>query len=347
MQRKKLLLTGSHAETTALAVVQEINTRNLNWEIHWLGENNKNLSDLGIINHHFESGKIENKFTKNTVPKLFKIPADFFKGRKIIKEINPDLTLSFGSSAGAIAVFWSNFYGIPVIIHEQTATAGRANIVSSYFAKKILISRESSFKFFSKSKTELVGNPLNNEVLKYLELERNKRIKSILITGGSRGSTWINNAILPLLPRLLEKYFILHQTGEKNLDKFKNTVNEKYLPFSHLSPKEMIEVMSKADLIISRTGANTISEMIALKKPAILIPIPWSFNDEQQKNAEVMQELGFARILPQKELTPQKLFAEIDIMIEDYSAILKRTENVASPDLHASEKLVDLLESYL
>lgn len=343
MQQKKLLLTGSHAETTALAVVQEINARNLDWEIHWLGENNKNLSDLGIVSHIFESGKIENKFTKNTLPKLFKIPADFIKGRKIIKEINPSLTLSFGSSAGAIAVFWSNYYGISVIIHEQTSTAGRANIISSYFAKKILISRESSLKFFSKSKTELVGNPLNNEILRYLKFERNKRIKSILITGGSRGSTWINNAILPLLPQLLEKYYILHQTGENNLNKFKNIVNEKYLPFGSLSPKEMIEVVSKSDLIISRAGANTISEMVALKKPAILIPIPWSFNDEQQKNAEFMENLGLARILPQKDLTAQKLLAEIDIMIEEYPAVLKQTENIISPDLHASEKVVDII----
>lgn len=347
MQSKKLLFAGSHAETTALAVTQEIKKRKLNWEIHWLGKNNKNISDLGVINHIFESGKIENKFTKNTLTKLLKIPSDFIKAKKIIKQINPDLALSFGSSAGAISVFWSYFLGIPTIIHEQTATAGRANIISSYFAKKILISRESSFKYFSKNKTELVGNPLNSEVLKYLGLERNKRIKSILITGGSRGSTWINDAILPLLPRLLEKYFMLHQTGEKNIKEFKNIVNEKYLPFGQVSPEEMIEVIFKSDLVISRAGANTVSELIALKKPSILIPIPWTFNDEQQKNAEFMESLGLARILPQKDLTSQKLLAEIDIMIEEYPKIIKQTGNIVSPDLHASEKLVDLLESYL
>jgi len=87
--------------------------------------------------------------------------------------------------------------------------------------------------------------------------------------------------------------------------------------------------------------------MIALKKPSILIPIPWSFNDEQQKNAEFMQELGLARILPQKELTPQKLLSEIESVVDGYFNILKRTENIVSPDLTASEKLVDILENTL
>ena len=347
MQQKKLLLTGSHAETTAVAVIQEIKKRNLDWEIHWLGEESKNLTNLGVVNHIFKPGKVENKFTKNTIPRLFKIPSDFVNGKKLIKEINPDLTLSFGSSAGAISAFWSNFFGVPVIVHEQTASAGRANIISSYFAKKVLISRESSFKFFNKSKTELVGNPLNIEIFKYLDLERNKRIKSILVTGGSRGSTWINDEVFPLLPQLLEKYFVLHQTGEKNLNKFKSVVSENYLAFGHVTSKEMIEVISKSDLIISRAGANTVSELIALKKPSILIPIPWSFNDEQQKNAEYMQGLGLARILPQKDLTAQKLLSEIDAIVEDYPAILKRTENITSPDLTASEKLVEILLRYI
>jgi len=236
----------------------------------------------------------------------------------------------------------------PIKSQEITgALKGRANIISSYFAKKVLISRESSFKFFNKSKTELVGNPLNIEIFKYLDLERNKRIKSILVTGGSRGSTWINDEVFPLLPQLLEKYFILHQTGEKNLDKFKSVVSENYLSFGHVTSKEMIEVISKSDLIISRAGANTVSELIALKKPSILIPIPWSFNNEQQKNAEYMQGLGLARILPQKDLTAQKLLSEIDAIVEDYPAILKRTENITSPDLTASEKLVEILLRYI
>lgn len=353
MQTQKLLLAGSHAGSTAIAVIEEIKKRNLNWEIHWIGKRfaeegkttetleYKNLSKYGVIFHNLESGKIQTKFTRYTIPALLKIPVGLYKGYKLVKEIKPDLTLSFGSAAGAISAFWSNYLGIPVIIHEQTATAGRANILSSYFAKKILISRESSNTYFNKRKTELVGNPINSEIVKFVGLKPNLRVKSILITGGSRGSTWLNDAIAPILPRLLEKYYILHQTGEANLKKFEYIKDEKYLSFGQTTPKNMAEIIAKSDIVISRSGANTVSELIALKKPSILIPIPWTYNDEATENARYMESLGLAHILPQKELTAQKLLSEIENLIQNYSKIIKITEDVESPDLEASGKVVD------
>lgn len=357
---KKLLLAGSHAGSTAIAVIEEIKKRNLNWEIHWIGKRfadegktsetleYKNLSKYGVVFHNLESGKIQTKLTRYTLSALFKIPFGFLKGYRMVKEISPDLTLSFGSAAGAVSAFWSSFIGIPVLIHEQTATAGRANIISSYFSKKILVSRESSLPFFSKSKTLVVGNPTNNLIFENAKkFERNKIVKSILITGGSRGSTWINDAVKPILPRLLERYYIIHQTGDANLHEFDHIKNDKYLRFGQTDPSNMAEIKTKADIVISRAGANTVSDLIVLKKPAILIPIPWTYNDEQQKNAEYMQELGLARILSQKELTPQKLLSEIEKMIVEYPSILKRTEKVESPDLLASANVVDNLEKEL
>lgn len=357
MKQKKLLLAGSHAGSTAIAVIEEIKKRNLNWEIHWIGKRfadegkttetleYKNLSKYEVIFHNLESGKIQTKFTKHTLSALLKIPFGFLSGYKLMREINPDLTLSFGSAAGAISAFWSNFMGIPVFIHEQTATAGRANIISSYFCKKILVSRESSFPFFNKSKTQLVGNPTNNLIFENAKkFERNKIVKSILITGGSRGSTWINDAIKPILPRLLERYYVIHQTGDANLHEFDHIKSDKYLKFGQTDPSNMAEIKTKADIIISRAGANTVSDLIVLKKPTILIPIPWTYNDEQQKNAEYMQDLGLARILSQKDLTPQKLLSEIESMILDYPSILKKTESVESVDIQASSNVVDILE---
>lgn len=342
---KKLLLAGSHAGSTAIAVIEEIKRRNLDWEIHWVGMEYKNFQGLDIIFHNLESGKIENKFTKNTLKSFLKIPVSFIKGHKLVKEIKPDLTFSFGSAAGAITSFWSYFLGIPVVLHEQTASAGRANIISSYFAKKILISRESSLSFFNRNKTELVGNPINKEFINYIGMKPNQRVKSILITGGSRGSTWLNDAIAPILPRLLEKYFILHQTGEANFEKFAYIKDEKYLSFGQTTPKNMAEIIAKADIVISRSGANTVSELIALKKPSILIPIPWTYNDEATENAKYMEKLGLARILPQKELSAQKLLSEIEKLIYVYSRVVKKTEDLVSEDLDASKKIVDILVS--
>lgn len=294
--------------------------------------------------HNLKSGKIENKFTKNTISNFLKIPFSFLHGHKAIRQIKPDLILSFGSTAGAISSFWAYFLGIPVVIHEQTATAGRANIVSSYFAKKILLARESSKKYFNKNKCEVVGNPINKEIEKYKHKPPNKKVKTVLITGGSQGSIWINEAIYPILPILLEKYIVFHQAGEGKERAYKHP---KYFGFGQVSPENMIEAMSDADIVIARAGANTVSELIALKKPAILIPIPWTYNDEQNENARYMEKLGLATILPQTELTPQKLLSEIEILVRDYPRVIKNSENIVSPDFRASSKVVDLLQSFL
>ncbi|MFA6073919.1 MAG: UDP-N-acetylglucosamine--N-acetylmuramyl-(pentapeptide) pyrophosphoryl-undecaprenol N-acetylglucosamine transferase [Candidatus Woesearchaeota archaeon] len=342
MERKKLLLAGSHAGSTAIAVIEEIRKRNLPYEIHWLGMEYKNLLNIGVIFHHLDSGKIENKATKHTISSLLKIPFGIYKSRKLVKEINPDLVLSFGSAAGALVSFWANMLKIPVIIHEQTATAGRANIFSSYFAKLVLISRESSSTFFNKHKTKLVGNPINNNIIGNIKNEVRSKVKTILVTGGSRGSTWINDALKPILPQLLQKYYVVHQTGSGKLsDKIKNN---KYFAFEQTNPKNMAEILTKSDIVIARAGANTVSELIALKKPSILIPIPWTYNNEQTENAKYMESLGLARILTQKELTAQKLLSEINKLVDNYSTIIKNSVDVVSPDLLASEKIVDILE---
>lgn len=359
MEQKRLLIAGSHAGSTAIAVVEEIRRKNLNWEIHWVGKKYasegsknesleyKNLHRLGVIFHNLESGKIQTKFTRYTIPAILKIPLGFLKSKKIIKKLNPDLVLTFGGAVGALVSFWSNMAKIPVIIHEQTATAGKANIFSSYFAKLILVSRESSFPYFSKAKTKLIGSPINIKIINMKDEMRSTRIKTILITGGSRGSTWINDAIKPILPKLLEKYFVIHQTGETDIANFSQIENDKYLSFAQTEPKNMAEILKKADLVISRAGANTVWELIVLKKPAILIPIPWTYNNEQFENAKYMEDLGLAIILPQKDLTAQRLFSDIEKMIHDYSKILKNTEKIVSPDLLASEKLVNICEEYI
>jgi len=346
----RIIIVGGHL-SPALSVLDLLPK---DWEILFVGKKYvfegekslsleyKTISDLKIPFEEILTGRLQRKFTKNTIPSLLKIPFGIYKSRKLVKEINPDLVLSFGSAAGALVSFWANMLKIPVIVHEQTATAGRANIFSSYFAKLVLISRESSSTFFNKHKTKLVGNPINNNIIMSIKNEARPKVKTILITGGSRGSTWINDALIPILPQLLQKYYVVHQTGSGKLsDKIKNN---KYFAFEQTNPKNMAEILTKSDIVIARAGANTVSELIALKKPSILIPIPWTYNNEQAENAKYMESLGLARILAQKELTAQKLLSEINNLVDNYSTIVKNSVDVVSPDLLASEKIVDILE---
>ncbi|KKP32328.1 MAG: UDP-diphospho-muramoylpentapeptide beta-N- acetylglucosaminyltransferase, partial [Candidatus Woesebacteria bacterium GW2011_GWE2_31_6] len=130
-------------------------------------------------------------------------------------------------------------------------------------------------------------------------------------------------------------------------NKFKEIVNEKYLHIGQAEPSEWFSILEKSDIVISRAGANTVSELIALKRPSILVPIPWSYHNEQTENAKYMESLGLARILQQDKLTPEKLEEEISKLISDYPEIIKNTINLVSPDVFASKNLVDLIEDYI
>jgi UDP-N-acetylglucosamine--N-acetylmuramyl-(pentapeptide) pyrophosphoryl-undecaprenol N-acetylglucosamine transferase len=150
--------------------------------------------------------------------------------------------------------------------------------------------------------------------------------------------------IKPLLPRLLERFYVIHQTGESNLEEFKTIKNERYFVFGQTDPKNMAEILAKSDIVISRSGANTCWELMLLKKPSILIPIPWTYNDEATENAKYLEKVGLSRIILQKELSPQRLNAEIEILIDEYPSVIKKTNDLISPDIDASEKIVDILE---
>lgn len=343
MKPKRLLLAGSHAATPAYAITQEIKRRKLPWEIYFVGrrwafEGKKietleylELPKLGVKFYPLESGKAQTKFTRYTIPALLKIPIGLIQSLILTLKIKPDLTLSFGGASGAWVSFWSWVLGIPILVHEQTAAAGRANIFSSRFAKKVMLSRQSSKQFFANKKVVLTGNPLTFEAVRAAKEKSRREVKTILVTGGSRGSTRINEAVSKILPRLERRYKVIHLTGEGK---------------GRLSIKEMTEAFRKADVVVGRAGANTVAEIIALKKPAILIPIPWSYKDEQTKNAEFGARFGLIRILPQKFLSGKRLEIEIENLKFNLAGQPLRVDMV-SPDLDASKKVVKILEEYI
>ena len=341
MKPKKLLLAGSHAATPAYAVTQEIKKRKLPWEIHFIGkrwstEDKKSetleyleLPKLGVKFHSIDPGKVQTKFTRYTLSAFFKIPFGFIQSLVQVAKVRPDATLSFGGAGGAEVTFWSWIMGIPVIVHEQTSVAGRANIFSARFAKQIMISRDASRKFFPPSKTILAGNPLSPQLG---QPSVRPFPHTLLVTGGSRGSVRINEAIEKIMPRLKSKFEVIHLTGTGK---------------GRLSISQMADALKKADIVVARAGANTTAEIIALKKPSVLVPIPWTYMNEQTRNAEFAKEFGIARILPQDELTPERLEDEIQKLAADYPNIVEKVKGKVSPDVNATKKVVDILEKYI
>lgn len=355
----KILLTGGHAGSTGLATIEEIKKRLPNSKVFWVGSKSvffgtkatsleyKIYPSMGIGSYFIHSGKLQTKFTRYTLPLILMIPVGFIEALYFLIKIHPKVTLSFGGYSAFPVVFWSWVLGIPVVIHEQTVAAGRSSMASSFFARVVAISRPESYKYFDSKKAVLTGNPLSDEI-KHVSIKKTLAAKkTILVFGGSRGSEFINEEIAKILPKLTSKYRVIHITGERDYFKYKDTASENYNVLEFVNPRQMADLYKTADLVISRSGANTVSEIIYVKRPSILIPLPKTFMNEQYKNAEYAKEFGVAEILTEEEVSSGKLLPLIENMFSRWTKIVSSIESKPSPDENASKKLVDLLSETL
>jgi UDP-N-acetylglucosamine--N-acetylmuramyl-(pentapeptide) pyrophosphoryl-undecaprenol N-acetylglucosamine transferase len=362
---KKIVLTGGHAGSTAYAVVHEFRKDNLiDWQIHWIGTGTavegkdsptyekEVLPKVGVYFHHIITGRLQRKFTFWTIPSLLKIPLGLLQSLFLLIQIKPEIVLSFGGFAAFPVIVSAWLLRIPVIIHEQTTLIGLANKLSAPFAKHIALARKSSMPYFPKEKCRLVGNPLVPEIKKIKLKQKLHKPPVLLITAGSRGAVRINDSISEILEKLLGDFVVVHQTGTYQLEKFK-TIREnlrenfkkRYKVYGFVKPWKWYDLWDSADIIISRAGANAVSEIIFSKRPSILIPL--TVNDEQMKNAEFAENFGIARVLEQEKISANDLLKEIYKLERDWNKIVGRVKNKKSPDVSGAKNLVNLIKKEL
>jgi UDP-N-acetylglucosamine--N-acetylmuramyl-(pentapeptide) pyrophosphoryl-undecaprenol N-acetylglucosamine transferase len=363
-----IVLTGGHAATTAIAVIEELLRRGPKepWSIYWVGASGavegKNMPTLesevlpkmGVTFRLIIAGRLQRRFSLYTIPSLFKIPFGFIHALILICKIKPKLILSFGGFAAFPMVVVGKALGVPVIIHEQTIAAGRANRASAPFARKILLSRKDSQVFFPKGKTILTGNPIMTQIAEIAPKSVPNDPPVIFVTGGSRGSQTVNCAIGEILPKLLLSADVIHQTGPLDFAKFSELkeklppeLNKRYSVYDRVDPMRIDNLYREADMVVARAGANTVGEIIATKRPAILIPIPWTYLDEQSKNAGFAADFGIAKVLKEEDLSPDTLMTAIKETLRDWKKITTAVSGKLSPDKLASEKVVNELEEAL
>ncbi|SRR5258708_5742007 len=365
--KTNIILTGGHAATTAISVIEEIKKTNNDYNLFWIGPKSavegkfmptlasQIMPSLGVKFIPISTGRLQRKFTIWTIPSLFKIPYGIIQSFSILIKIKPSLILSFGGYASVPVCFAAWVLQIPVIIHEQTAGVGLANQITAFFARNILIARVDSRKYFNKNKTILIGNPVSAEILKIKPKLKLAIRPTIYITGGSNGAQRINNAVSEILYDLLREYKIIHQTGKLDYESFKakrdnfpSDLKKNYEVYDFLPPKDVIKIFSLADIIVSRGGANTLSEISVTKRPAIIIPIPWTSHDEQTKNARLLAETGIAVVLEEKDLKPESLLESIKIVIKNWDKMVSKSDNsLANLDRSAAKKFVDEMESLI
>jgi len=314
---KTLVITGGH-HTSALEVARQL--KRDNWRVVWFGHRHSMWGDAsdsseyrevtaaGIKFYNLYAGKFYR--TYNPL-KLIRIPIGFIQSLLLLLLLRPDGIVSFGGYLAVPVVITGWLLGIPAITHEQIVSAGVANRAISFFVKKIAVTWPSSLSHYPPHKTVLVGLPLRSGI----KPKKTKHsLPLVYITGGKQGSHLINKAIFDILPELLKKYKVIHQTGTStlfnDLEKSQAITNDNYQSFGFDSQKG-IQALQEADVVVGRAGAHTVYELGVLGKPCVLIPIPWVYH-EQEKNAQVLEKAGLAIVIPESKLTGELLLTSIE-----------------------------------
>lgn len=332
--------TGGHFYPL-LAVVESIQKQAreqklLEPRIYYAGPNEYNPKELferGIDFIHVPAGK--RRINPRGIGKIQNF-FDIFRmgygcGIALIKMffIFPDVVFAKGGYASFPVLMAARILGIPVLIHESDSVPGRVNAWAGKFAKRIAVSFKESAEYFDAKKVAFTGNPVRAELVapltigayEYLELDKQLPIISVL--GGSLGSKKINDAIVGLLPELVKKYQIIHQTGKSNFEIVQGMSKlvldgsihpERYKPIDYLTTMTMRMLGGVSDIIISRAGSQ-IFEIALWGVPSILIPITDSHGDHQRKNAFNYARAGGCVVIEEGNLTPQILLNEITRII--------------------------------
>jgi UDP-N-acetylglucosamine--N-acetylmuramyl-(pentapeptide) pyrophosphoryl-undecaprenol N-acetylglucosamine transferase len=273
------------------------------------------------------AGKIRNYFSVLNFFDFFKTGWGVTRSALRIFFLYPDVIFSTGGYASFPTLLAGKLFRIPVVILNCDANPGRVNRWASKFAVKIAVAFAEGSRDFPKERVAHTGNPVRKAALlparegAYEFLKLNRELPVILVTGGSQGSQTINEVILSALPRLLEKYQVIHQTGAANIDEVTGRSGvvmgdspnlERYKPFGYLNDLATRMCAGAASLVVSRAGAGNIFEIAAWGLPSILIPIPEPTSHDQTKNAFAFARAGACSVIEQNNLTPGVLASEIE-----------------------------------
>lgn len=285
------------------------------------------------------TGKLRRYASVKNISDVFKIAWALMKALMLMFRIFPDVVVGKGGYGSFPALFAARLLRIPVIIHESDSIPGRVNKRAGTFARRIAVSFASAARFFPGERVAYTGNPIRKELRnpsqegsrEALHLEDNTSVVALL--GGSLGSVKLNEALFAILPALLGKYEVIHQTGAQNFEDISARANvllekhpfaSRYHPYPYLSVSLLARVASAASLIISRAG-STIFEIAAWGTPAILVPITDSGGDHQRENAYAYMQAGAALVIEEENLKPAILLSEIEKILENQT----RYDNLA------------------
>jgi UDP-N-acetylglucosamine--N-acetylmuramyl-(pentapeptide) pyrophosphoryl-undecaprenol N-acetylglucosamine transferase len=257
---------------------------------------------------------------------LVKLPWSFFQALMIIRRFSPHLVLGVGGYSAGPVCLAAKAMGIPSAIHEQNSFPGLTNRLLCRVVDRVFISFEESAKHFARGALFVTGNPIRRELLAGGDARREEsRTFTVLVTGGSQGAHAINEAFVEALRILKDRgrdVHAIHQTGEGDWNGVTDSYGKMGLP-GEVIPfiRDMAGAYQEADMVVSRAGASTISELAAMGKPSILIPYPHAANNHQETNARILADRGGAELILQKDLTGECLANLLEKYMDDRGAL--------------------------
>ena len=347
-----------------MAVAEALNTaidekRLVEGDIYYMGDkpyNERLLFDNRVTFVRIHAGKIRRYFSLlnifDIIKTLVSVVSTFFK----VFKIYPDVIFSKGGYVSFPPLVAARLLGIPVIIHESDSVPGRTNMWAAKFAERIAISYPQASVHFPADKLALTGNPIRKSIIHPIHqgaeefLGIDAQVPTILIEGGSQGSLIINENLMDILPTLVSKYFVIHQTGKKNYEVVRemssvalasSQYKNRYKPYDYLNDLTLSMAAAVCSLVVSRAGSS-IFEIAIWGLPSIIIPITDSNGDHQRQNAFNYARAGAATVIEEVNLTPHVLLSEIDRLIGDAKArekMIAETKHFAHPD--AAHKIAE------
>ena len=295
------------------------------------------IEDLGITYYGISSGKLRRYKSWKNLTDPFRVIAGYFQSRKLIRKIKPDIVFSKGGFVSVPVVLAASHKHIPVIIHESDMTPGLANKIAMRGATKICCNFPETLKYLPKDKAVLTGSPIRHELLlgnkpaglKLCGFNTSKPI--ILVVGGSTGAVKVNNAVRAILPELLKKYQVVHLCGKGKTDASLNGIDG-YIQFEYISD-QMRDLFAISDIVISRAGANAICELLALRKPNILIPLSANASrGDQILNARSFERQGYSKVLEEESVNAQTLQSAIREVYENRQTYINAMKKSSHTD---------------
>lgn len=354
MENHKIIMTGGGSAghvTPNLALIPKL--KMLGYEIEYIGTKEgierKIIESENIKYYPISSGKLRRYFDVKNFTDPLKVIKGIFEAKKIIKTQKPDIVFSKGGFVSVPVVLAAFFNKVPVIAHECDITPGLANKLVAPYCTKVCVTFPEALNEIKNGKGVVTGNPIRGELFEGSKIKGNeicgfKNKKPILmIIGGSLGSKVINEVVRSMLEKLILEFNIIHICGSGNFDESLQSKNG-YKQFEY-TKDELPHLLASADIVVSRAGANVIFELLALRKPNLLIPLSAKASrGDQILNAKSFEKSGYSMVIQDEELTTENLEMKIK---ELYNDRYKYIEKMNSSNTEKSiDLIVELIEKY-